>query len=325
MRVCVFGAGAVGGHFAARLARGGAEVCVVARGAQLGAIQARGLRVDTPDETLHAAVKASADPADLGEQDVVLVTLKAPALPQLAATIAPLLGRDTAVVFAMNGIPWWYFHREGGAHDGRRMPRIDPDDAVWRAVGPERAVGGVVYSSCTVTEPGVIQVAHNRNRLILGEPDGTLSTRTEAFAAVLQAGGLTAPVVPDIRSQVWAKLMLNLGGGPMMVLTGASGAALFEEPACQDALRAVTAELSMVATAMGWAVEGDAEAQIAGAKRLRHTSSIVQDLELGRPMEVEALFAAPLELARLAGVATPTLDLLVALAKLRARTAGLYQ
>ncbi len=325
MRVCVFGAGAVGGHLAARLARGGADVAVVARGAQLAAIAADGLRVEAPDGVLHATVRASADPAELGEQDAVIVTLKAPALPQFAATVAPLLGRDTAVVFAMNGIPWWYFHREGGPHDGRRLDRIDPGGAVWRAVEPQRAVGGIVYSSCTVIRPGVIEVAHGNNRLLLGEPDGRLSPRAEALAAVLRAGGMGAPVVADIRRQVWAKLMLNLGSGPMAVLTGATGAALFQEPACCDALRAVVAELAAVAAAMGCPVPADPEALIAGALRLRHTASIVQDLELGRPMEVEAMFAAPLELARLAGVATPTLDLLVALAKLRARTAGLYQ
>lgn len=325
MRVCVFGAGAVGGHLAVRLARGGADVSVVARGAQLAAIQARGVRVQTPVGQLQSPVRASEHPAELGEQDAVIVTLKAPALPLFAERVAPLLGRDTSVVFAMNGIPWWYFHKEGGPHDGRRMDRIDPGGAVWRAVGPERAVGGVVYSSCTVAEPGVIRVANDRNRLVLGEPDGSLSTRAGAVAALLRAGGMDGTVAPDIRNQVWAKLMLNLGGGPMMVLTEAPGSALFQEAACRDALRAVTAELSAVAVAMGCTVAVDPEAQIAGAMRLQHTSSIVQDLQLGRPMEVDAIFTAPLELARLAGVPTPTLDLLVALAQLRARSAGLYQ
>lgn len=325
MRVCVFGAGAVGGHLAVRLARGGADVAVVARGAQLAAVQARGLLVHAPEGELHETVRASGDPSELGEQDAVFVTLKAPALPQLAERIAPLLGRDTAVVFAMNGIPWWYFHREGGPHDGRRMQRIDPGDAVWQAVGPERALGGIVYSSCTVVEPGVIRLAAGSNRLILGEPDGSVSARAEALAALLRAGGMGSEVVPAIRDQVWAKLMLNLGSGPMAVLTGSSGATLFAEAACRDAVRAVTAELGAVAAAMGCPVRTDPEALIEGARRLQHTSSIVQDLELGRPMEVEAIFAAPLDLARLVGVPTPTLDLLVTLAKLRAREAGLYQ
>ncbi len=154
----MFGAGAVGGHIAGRLARGGADVSVVARGPHLAAMQANGLVVHAPDGTIEARVRASADPADLGVQDAVLVSVKAPALPAIATALRPLLGPDTSVAFLMNGIPWWYFHREGGPHDGRRLPRIDPGDAIWNAVGPERAIGGVVYSGCTVTSPGVIEV-----------------------------------------------------------------------------------------------------------------------------------------------------------------------
>ena len=324
MRICVFGAGAVGGHVAARLARGGADVSVVARGAHLAAMQARGLQVRTPKETFDAPVTASDDPAQLGPQDAVFVTLKAPALPAMAATIGPLLGPDTAVVFAMNGIPWWYFHKEGGPHDGRRMDRIDPGGAVWQAVGPERAIGGVIYSACTVVEPGVIQVANAESRLPIGEPDGTVSSRAEALATALRAGGMGSEAVPDIRNRVWAKLMLNLGANPMAVLAQSPSSVLFTEEACCDALRLVCAELTAIAAAMGCPVQADPEAQIRGSRNSTHTASIVQDLQLGRPMEVEAIFAAPLELARLVGVATPTLDLLVTLAKLRAKAAGLY-
>ncbi len=325
MKVCVYGAGAVGGHVAARLARGGADVSVVARGPHLAAMQARGIEVRGPGETFQAAVTASEHPTALGVQDCVFVTLKAPALPALAAAIAPLLGPQTSVVFAMNGIPWWYFHKEGGAHDGRRMERIDPGNAVWDAVGPERAIGGVVYSSCTVIEPGVIRIANNHNVITLGEPDGSLSPRATALAAALEAGGMGSEAVADIRTRIWAKLLLNLGINPMAVLTQSSGAALFAEEACCDALRAGVAEISAVAAALGCPLQPDPEKQIAGSRRLQHTSSIVQDLQRGRPMEIEAIFAAPLELARLVGVPTPTVDLLVALAKVRAREAGLYQ
>ena len=325
MKLCVFGAGAVGGHVAARLARGGAVVSVVARGAHLAAMQARGLTVHTPTETFQTRVKASDDPATLGVQDAVIVTLKAPALPTLAATIGPLLGPDTAVVFAMNGIPWWYFYREGGPYDGKRLERLDPDGAVWSAVGPERTIGGVIYSACTVIEPGIIQVANADNRLVVGEPDGTKSARAEAFAAALRAGGMGSEAVPDIRNRVWAKLMLNLGANPMAVLAQSPGSDVFAEEACCEALRRIGNEVTALAHAMGCQVTADAEAQIRNARRLQHTASIVQDLQRDRPMEIEAIFAAPLELARMVGVATPTLDLLVALAKLRARAAGLYQ
>jgi 2-dehydropantoate 2-reductase len=325
MKICVFGAGAVGGHFAARLARGGAEVSVVARGPNLAAIKANGLTIQAPDETFHASVAASDDPADFGPQDAIIVTLKGPALPALAASAGPLLGPNTAVVFAMNGIPWWYFYKEGGPHDGHQLPGLDPDGAVWRNLGPERAIGGVVNSACTVVEPGVISVANKGSRLTIGEPDGTVSERSQAIAAALRAGGLGSEAVGDIRDHVWTKLMLNLGVGPMCVLTELPTADLFAEEACCDAVRRIAVELAAVVAAMGCKAKIDPEAQITSGRKSTHTSSIVQDLQLGRPMEAEALFAAPLDLARLAGVATPTMDLLLGLAKLRARSAGLYQ
>lgn len=322
MRVCVFGAGAVGGHIAGRLARGGAEVCTVARGAHLAAIRANGLRVLAPDAEMHARLPASDDPADLGPQDAVIVTVKAPALPQVAARIGPLLRPDTPVVFAMNGIPWWYFHGHGGPEEGRRLPRLDPGGAVWDSVGPERAVGGVVYSACTVAEPGVVHVENARSRVVLGEPGGAATPRVEAIAGAMRAGGLIAEVSGCIRDRVWAKLLLNLGTGPMGVLTESGPRALFEEAACRDAARRVVAEGAAIARAWGRRVEPDVEGQIEHGRRSAHVPSIVQDLRLGRPMEIAALFEAPLDLARMRGVEAPTLALLVALARVRARAAG---
>ncbi len=324
MKVCVFGAGAVGGHAAARLARGGADVSVVARGANLAAMQARGLEVRAPDGTFHATVTASDDPARLGPQDVVLVTVKAPALPAMARSIGPLLGPHTAVAFAMNGIPWWYFHREGGPWDGQKLPRIDPGGVVWDAVGPQRAIGGVVNSACTVIEPGVVAVANADSRITLGEPDGSLSPRVEALAAALRAGGMGSEAVGDIRNRIWAKLTVNITSGPIGVLTGLPNSVVFTEPACCDAARRIGTEMTALAAAMGCPVRADPEKQIANGRTLNHTASIVQDLHLGRPMEVDAIYTVPLEMARQAGVATPTLDLLVALTRLRARQAGLY-
>ncbi len=321
----MFGAGAVGGHIAGRLARGGADVSVVARGPYLAAMQANGLVVHAPDGTIKARVRASADPADLGVQDAVLVSVKAPALPAVATALRPLLGPDTSVAFLMNGIPWWYFHREGGPHEGRRLPRIDPGDAIWNAVGPERAIGGVVYSGCTVTSPGVIEVDNANGRLVLGEPDGAVSPRVQVLAAAVEAGGLRCPVDARIRDRVWAKLVLNLGSGPMAVLTQSPGRDVFGEAACRLANRAIAAEVVAIAAAMGCPITADPDRQSAAARESGHVPSIVQDLLAGRPMEVEAIYAAPLELARLAGVPTPMLDLLVALVKVRARAAGLYR
>jgi len=332
MRVCVFGAGAVGTHVAGRLAKGGAEVSVIARGAQLAAFQANGLRVQAADGEITARMAASAEAAALGPQDVVVVTVKAPSLPSVAAGIGPLLGPDTAVAFVMNGIPWWYFYGAGGVQDGgaggvqdgQRLPKLDPGGALWRAVDPARVIGGVVYSACTVTEPGVVHVENQRSRIVLGEPDGRMSERAEALATVLRGGGLLVDVAERIRDVVWAKLLLNLGSGPLAVLTGCAPNRIFAEEACRDAARRILAEGAAVAAAMGCPVQPNAEGQIANGAKSQHKPSILQDLELGRPMEIEALYGIPLDFARMHGVATPTLDMLVAMVRARAREAGLY-
>ena len=322
LKACVFGAGAIGGHIAARLHAGGADTSVVARGPHLAAMQTHGLRVETPDGTLQADVRASDDPAALGPQDHVIVAVKAPALPALAGTIPPLLGPNTAVTFAMNGIPWWYF--DGTADAGRTLPLVDPDDAVRRAVGPARALGCVVYSGCTVIAPGVVQVDGARSRLVLGEPGGALSPRVQALAAVLRQDGMEIDVVERIRDRVWAKLLLNLGTGPLCVLAKSAPREVFADEACCEALRRVVAEGAAIARAMGADVAPDPEAQLKNSRRSTHTPSVVQDLELGRPMEIDALYRQPLAFAREHGLLTPTLDLLVALVVQRARMARLY-
>ena len=235
MRVCVYGAGAIGGHLAARLAKGGAEVSVIVRGANLAGIRQRGLTVRAPDETFTVPVMATDDPRGLGPQDAVLVTAKAPALASVAAGIGPLLGPDTPVVFVLNGIPWWYFHAHGGPLDGQVLPRLDPGNALRDAVGMRRVIGGVVHSPCTVIEPGVIEVTASRSRLVLGEPDGTISARAEAIATALRAGGVEGDVTPRIRDAIWSKLAQNLAGGPIAVLTRSPPLGSLVEPACEAA------------------------------------------------------------------------------------------
>jgi 2-dehydropantoate 2-reductase len=321
----VYGAGAIGGHVAARLSKGGAEVSVVARGAHLAAMRKNGLTVHHMDDKFTAGVTASDDPAELGKQDAVIVTVKAPALGSVAAGIAPLLGPDTPVAFVMNGIPWWYFHGHGGEHDGQRLPQLDPDGALWDTITPRRAIGGVVYSACTVTDPGVIHVAGPHARIVLGEPDGRNGTRVEAIAAALRAGGWRIDVTERIRDAVWTKLMLNLYSGLLGIVSGAPLAKVMADPACMDAARRIVAEGQAIAAAMGCKADVDIERVLAGGRQSSHTPSIVQDLQLGRPMEIETLYAVPLALARQAGVATPTLDLLVSLASHRAAEAGLYE
>ena len=324
MRVCVYGAGAIGGHLAVRLALGGADVSVLARGPHLAAIQQHGLTVHTSEGQLHARVQASDDPRALGPQDAVLVTVKAPALPAVAAGIAPLLKSDTPVAIVMNGIPWFYFHGVGGALEGRRLPKIDPGDALWRTIGPERAIAGVVYAASAVIAPGVIELENASPRVVLGEPDGRESQRVQAIAAHINDGGMQAIVSTKIRDEIWNKLLGNLSVGPLTVLTQVSMSELYKEPLCEDAARQVMQEAQAVANAVGAYPSPNHEKRIAHTRGIDHKPSILQDLELGRPMEIDGIFAAPLELARMVGVATPMLDLLVAMAKVRARAAGLY-
>jgi 2-dehydropantoate 2-reductase len=325
MRICIYGAGAIGGHLAARLHKAGTEVSVVARGAHLAAILANGLSVHAPDGTHHVRVKASASPADLGPQDAVFVTVKAPALPSVAASIGPLLTADTPVAFVMNGIPWWYFDHLPGKLQGRSLPRIDPGDVLRHALGPNRAIGGVVYSASSVTAPGEVHVEQPRSRFILGEPDGTLSDRVRTLTSLITKGGVSGEATTAIRTEIWNKLISNLTGGMLAVLTGGAPKYAYAEPAGEQAALRMMQEAVAIARALGADPTTDHDRRIASHRAMDHKPSILQDLELGRPMEIDAMFGAPLELAHLAGVEAPTLELLAALCKVKGRSAGLYQ
>ncbi len=325
MRICIYGAGSIGGYLAGRLAKGGAEVSVVARGAHLAAIRANGLRVLVADGDIHFRPAASADPAELGPQDAVVVCTKVPALPAVAAGIAPLLRPDTPVAFVTNGIPWWYFDRHGGPLEGGRVPEADPGDVLRRAVGVERALGGVIYAACSVPEPGVIEVTSRTSKLLLGEPDGTRSGRAVALASAFKAGGLPCSVSPDIRTEVWAKLLNNLANGPLCLLSRQDIRATFRDPVVRAAALAAVKEGMAIAAALGRPVASTAEDRINLSADIPHKPSILQDLEAGRPMEIDSLLLAPLRLAREAGVPTPLLSLTGALAVQAAEAAGLYR
>lgn len=325
MRIGVYGPGAIGGHLAARLAKGGAEVSVLARGPALAAMRERGLTVRVADGDIHCRPRAAARAEELGVQDAVVVTTKVPALASVAAGIGPLLGPETAVAFVVNGIPWWYFDRHGGPAEGRRVPEADPGDAVREAVGVARTLGGVIYSASHVAEPGVIEVTSKTSKLILGEPDGTRSERAVALASAFKAGGMPCSVSPDIRTEVWGKLLNNLSVGPACLLTRQHMLATFADPVVRAAsLRAVQEGLA-VAAAYGRMVPGDPADRLNLSASLPHKPSILQDLEAGRPMEIDSLLLAPLRLAREAGVPAPTLELLVTLAVQGAVAAGLYR
>jgi len=324
MRVCVYGAGAIGGHLAVRLAKGGAEVSVIARGKHLEAIQANGLEVHAVDGVHKVKVQATDNPNAVGAVDAVFVTVKAPALPAVAAGIGPLLKQDTAVPFVMNGIPWWYFLHLGGPHDGRKLPRVDPDDVLLKVVGQDRVVGGVVYSASAVIAPGVIDVEQPKSRVVLGEPNGTVSPRVAALADLITKGGISGEATTEIRTEIWNKLISNLAGGTLAVLTGVAPKTVYSEPAAREAALRVMNEAASIAQALGARPGTNHDGRVKSQSGMDHKPSILQDLELGRPMEVDGMFDAPLVLARIAGVETPTIDLLVALCKLRAQASGLY-
>lgn len=323
MKVCVYGAGAVGGHIAGRLAAGGTEVSLIARGAQLAAVRENGLRVETRDGVLTSRPSVTDRPADLGPQDVVVVAVKAPALSTIAEHVGALLHRDGVALFVGNGIPWWYFHAHGGALDGTRLRRLDPEGRLWDHVGPERAAGAVAYTACSVVAPGVIRAENLRNRLIVGRPDGRPDARLDAVAALLAPSGLEVAVTPRIRDAIWAKLVLNLVGGSLGVLSASAMADVLDKPVVARTAETMAGEGAAVARALGCDPGDPAE----GLRKLAtssHLQSIVQDLQAGRPLEIDALFRVPLDLAEMAQVATPTLDLAVELATQRARATGQY-
>jgi 2-dehydropantoate 2-reductase len=325
MRICVFGAGSVGGYLAGFLARSDAEVSVVARGAHLAAIRANGLTVETPDQTIVSHVAASDNPAELGPQDAVIVAVKAPSLPSVAASIAPLLGPDTLVAFVMNGIPWWYFHAHGGNFDGRQLPLLDPNGALHRVIGPQRAIGGIFWPACSVPAPGVVRLLTGAGRgTVFGEPDGRTTPRIVALADAFRAASLPVATAPNIRTLIWQKLAFNLSAGPMCVLTETPVLDTHEETALIACSRRMVAEAEAVARAMGISLDLDMIQIVATNMKLAHRPSILQDLEAGRRMEVDALYSVPLEMARMVNVPTPTLDLMVGLIKVKARAKELY-
>jgi 2-dehydropantoate 2-reductase len=326
MRICVFGAGAIGGNFAARLAATGNEVSVVVRGAHLAAIRANGLTLLTGDRKIVVPVKASDRPADLGPQDVVLSTMKASGQAALAETVSPLLGTDTPVVFVQNGIPWWYGHGLSPSRPAAPdLSRLDPGGGLAKAVGLGRTIGAVVTSSNHVIEPGVVRnISPDRNTLWVGEIDDRQSDRITTLRATLKAAGIASPETRDIRYDVWHKLMANLTGSTLCLIL-AQPTTIQKTPLINRLARRAHAEALAVAAAHGIKLDDDPEVRY-GPRRVYpdHRPSILQDYELGRPMEVEAIVRAPVAFARSAGIDTPTLDAIESICVSLAEARGLY-
>ena len=325
MKVCIFGAGAIGGYMAVELARSGAaEVTCIARGPHLAAMKANGLKLLIDGEERVARIACTDDPAEAGPQDFVIVTLKAHSAAAVADRMAPLLGPDTAVVTAQNGVPWWYFHKYGGELEGTRLATADPGNRQWDLIGPQRAIGCIVYPAAEIVEPGVVRHDYG-NRFTIGEPDGEKTDRIQALAGALSAAGLRAPVRPRIRDEIWIKLWGNVSLNPVSALTGATIAEMLDDPGVHDVIRRMMVEAQAVGESLGVRFAIDVEKRIAGAREVGdHKTSMLQDLELGRPMEIDALVAAVQELARLTGTPVPTIDAVLALVQQRARLAGCY-
>lgn len=324
MKICVFGAGAIGGYMAHGLARAGCKVSVVARGPHLAAIRDHGLRVDVGGEETAARVTATDDGVNLGWQDYLVITLKANAVPGIAPSLAPLVGPATTVVTAMNGVPYWYFHGLPGG-EGQRVEAVDPGGAVSAALPPAQALGCVVYPAAEVVEPGRVRVMSG-DRFTLGEPSGETTDRARAFADALRAAGFKAPLKPRIRDEIWMKLWGNLSFNPLSALTGETLDVMATRPDLRAIARAMMVEAQAVGEAHGARFSIDVDKRIAGAEAVgAHKTSMLQDLERGRPLEIDALVTAVTELGRTAGVATPTIDMVLALVQARARTLGLYE
>jgi 2-dehydropantoate 2-reductase len=323
-RVAVYGAGAIGGMLGAHLARTGeAEVALIARGPHLAAMRERGLTLRGASD-FAVRPRCTDDPSELGPQDYVIVGLKAHAVPGVVDRMRPLLGEGTAVVFAVNGVPWWYFHRLPGPYEGRRLESVDPGGRQWDGIGPERAVGCVVYPAAEVPEPGVIEHVSG-DRFVLGEPSGEATERVQALSRLLIKAGLKAPVRPRIRDEIWVKLWGNLSFNPISALTGATLDVITADPGTRALARAMMLEAQAVGERLGVRFGVDVERRIEGAAAVgAHKTSMLQDLERGRPMEIDALVTAVQEMGRLVGVATPAIDAVLALVAQRARLAGCY-
>ena len=326
MKICVYGAGAIGGYMAARLTRAGQDVTVIARGAKLEAMTRNGLRlISEPageDFTVHPVV--TEDTAGAGPQDAVILAMKAHSLPDIAERLAPLLGSKTVVVPAVNGVPWWYFHKLDGPWEEKQIETVDPGGLLWRYVGPERVIGCVVYSAAEVVEPGVVRHLA-LDRLPLGEPDGSRSERVLALSKTMVGAGFKSPVRPRIRDDIWIKLWGNVAFNPISMLTGATLVDIASDEVLRGTVRAMMVETKIVAETLGVNFPIDVDRRIDGAAEVgEHKTSTLQDYEAGQSVELPALVDAVAELGRLTAVPTPTIDMIAALARRRALTSGTW-
>ena len=327
MKICVYGAGAVGGLIAAGLARSGHDVCVVARGRQLDAIQQHGLRVRSrASGTIDShAVRAESDPARLGPQDYVVVSVKAQSLNEVAASVGPLVGPDTSIITAMNGVPWWFFDRLGFGAGKQRLETLDPSGMLARAMPTERIVGCVIHFAASIPEPGLI--SHNMGtRLILGEPGGRNTARTQRLAEALGEAGFQIEVSDFIEKEFWVKLLGNVSFNPVSALTMSTADRLIEDAYVKGYMVEIMREVLAIGRAVGVDAQIDPEARIDMARQLgQFKTSMLQDMEAGKPLEIDGLLAGTLEIAAKAGVPAPYTQSLFGLIRTRALSSNQYR
>jgi 2-dehydropantoate 2-reductase len=324
MNVCIYGAGAIGGWLGVKLARAGCDLSAVARGATLEALRTQGLRLQQAGETLAVPVRASAAPAELGVQDLVVIAVKAPALAEVAQAIRPLMGPDTIVLTAMNGVPWWFFEGFGGSHAGARLRAVDPDGAIAQAIPARHIVGCVVHASCAVREPGFVQ-HHFGNKLIVGEPSGDKTPRLLRLAALLAQAGFETEVSEQIQQDAWYKLWGNMTVNPVSAMTGATTDLILDDDLVRGFISSVMLEAREIGARVGIPIEQQPEDRHAVTRKLgAFKTSMLQDVEAGKPLEIDALVTVVKEMGEMTGVPTPFTDALLGLSRLHARVHGLY-
>jgi 2-dehydropantoate 2-reductase len=325
MKICIYGAGAIGGYLGVQLSRAGADVSLVARGAHLAAMRANGLKLLIGDEQRVVRPRCTDDPAEFGQQDFVIVCLKAHSITGVIDQMQPLLGPRTRIVTAVNGIPYWYFHRHGGRFEGSTLESIDPGGRQWRELTPERAIGCIVYPATEIEAPGIIRHVYG-DRFPLGEPSGETSADVKRLSALFVEAGMQAPVLERIRDEIWLKLWGNVCLNPISALTHATLDVICSDPSTRALSKAIMLETQAIAETFGIKFRVDVERRIEGARKVgAHKTSMLQDLERGRPMEIDPLVTVVQEMGRLTQIPTPALDTVLALVAQRAKIAGLYR
>lgn len=321
MKICIFGAGAIGGLIGGQLARAGVDVSFVARGPHLQAMQAHGLRLRIDGAEHVVRVPCTSNPAELGPQDYVFITLKAHSVPGAVESMRPLLHADTAVITGVNGLPYWYFHHHGADYAGTILNSVDPGGLQWRVLGPERGIGCVLYPAADLVAPGVVEHAYGK-KFPLGEPSGQATARIQRLHEAMTAAGFEAPIRADIRDEIWLKLWGNLCLNPISALTHATLDVIVADPAVRSLARGMMQEAQIIAERLGVRFRVGIERRLDGAGAIvGHKTSMLQDLEQRRPMEIDPLLGVIQELGQLTGQPTPLVDAVLALIRLREKTA----